>query len=215
MSSDVGRVIEAVLEEMGVNDDRVMELINELIGIRLPSGCCVEDAFLLILVKLKVILCLLKNEEFGLEEIKREIQDIEDKLDSGQTPRAGAITTGPFFVRTGSNNAIAVRVQNTGADPIDVDVRLFNIGACPPALQDSASLTDIGGVCCAKSAVLQAPAGSFEAVFCPDPATASIRAFVSLHNGAAANAQFEYVIKAGEMLPSACSLCEPPVVNGQ
>jgi hypothetical protein len=160
---------------------------------------------------LRKILWLLCNKKFGLKEIKREIRDIEKKLDG--KPTAGPLTTGPFFVRAGMNNALNVKVQNTGAAPIDVVVRLFSLDTCPPSEIDSETLLQIPGGCCARDAVVTAPAGNFEVVICPSPATATIRAFVSLHSGAATTSAFEYVFRASEMLPVVCELCEVDEVD--
>lgn len=153
---------------------------------------------------LKLILCLLTNKKFGLKEIKCEIKDIERKLDGTV---GGSLSTGPFFVRSGQNNAINVKVQNVGEDPIDAVVRLFDMFQCPPVLVDEETLSDIGGGCCAQNAVLTANAGDFEVVICPDPADATIRAFVSVHSGNAPTAAIDYVIKASEMLPVVCDFC--------
>ena len=111
------------------------------------------------------------------------------------------------YKRQGQNNAINVKVQNVGEDPIDAVVRLFDIAQCPPVLVDEETLSDIGGGCCAQNAVLTANAGDFEVVICPDPADATIRAFVSVHSGNAPTAAIDYVIKASEMLPVVCDFC--------
>lgn len=105
-----------------------------------------------------------------------------------------------------------MKVQNVGDAPINAEIRLFNIGVCPPALVDSETLTNIGS-CCAQDAVVTANAGNFEVVVCPTPANARIRVFVSVHSGNAATSAFEYVIKASEMLPLVCPFCEP-AANG-
>ena len=159
---------------------------------------------------LRKILWLLCNKKFGLREIKREIREIEKKLDGD--PPSGPLSTGPFFVRTGVNNAINVKVQNTGDEPIDAVVRLFNLDTCPPTLIGSETLLAIPGGCCARDAVVTAPAGNMEVVICPDPEDATIRAFVSVHAGAAVTSAFEYVFRASEMIAPACELCEvePP-----
>lgn len=164
-------------------------------------GCCDK-----ILDELDDIEDLLEDKKFGLAEIKREVRDIEDKLDKAPTQK-GALSTGPFFVRTGQNNAINVKVQNVGTKCVDVVVRLFDIGACPPEEIDSECLKDIGR-CCAEDAVLTAPAGNFEVAICPDSPNATLRAFVSVHTGNSANSAFEYVIKAAEMLPLVCPFCK-------
>lgn len=164
---------------------------------------------------LKQIVCLLTNRKFGLRQIKCEIKEIERKLDelvcngNGGGKVGGPLSTGPIFVRAGQNNAINVKVQNIGEEPIDAVVKLFNIAACPPspALIDEETLLNIGGGCCAQDTVLTAPAGNLEVVICPDPADAAIRAFVSVHSGNAPTSEFEYVIRASEMLPATCDFC--------
>lgn len=160
------------------------------------------------MLKLKIILCLLTNSEFGLQEIKREIREIEEELDNNDSGNEGGpISTGPFLVRTGVNNAINVKVQNVGDEPIDAVIRLFDVGQCPPEEIDSVTLTDIGGGCCVQDGVVTAPAGDMEVVICPDPIDASIRAFVSVHSGATVTGAIEYVFRAAEMLSPACEFC--------
>ncbi len=189
---------------------------NYLHGIDGAGGISCQPCQLRTWKLLKRIWCILTNKKFGLKEIKCEIMEIERKLDqlvcngnnNGDGAVGGPISTGPFFVRTGQNNAINVKVQNIGDEPIDVIVRLFDIGKCPPVLTDEETLTAIGGGCCAQDAVLTAPAGNMEVAVCPNPANAAIRAFVSLHSGNAPTSEFEYVFRASEMLPVACGLCE-------
>lgn len=162
--------------------------------------------------KLKAIWCLLANKRFGLKEIKREIKEIEEKLDR-TVPVAGALSTGPFLVRAGENNAINVKVQNIGQTPIDATVLLVNVGNCPPQVVDSETLSAIGGGCCTENAVLTASAGDFEVIICPNPINAPIRAFVSVHSGNSVTSAFEYVIRASEMIAPACDFCTS-VVDG-
>ena len=161
------------------------------------------------LTKLQAILCLLKHRRYGLKEIKREIKEIEENMNGNGDGDGivGSQSTGPIFIRTGQNNAINVKVQNVGEEPVAVHVRLVDIGACPPAVIETQTLGDIGS-CCSKDAVLTAPAGDFEVVICTVTPDARIRAFVSVHSGNSANSAFEYVIKASEMLPLVCPFCE-------
>jgi hypothetical protein len=155
--------------------------------------CCCNPCLLLIWI----IICLLKDKKNGNA----------NGNGNGNGGITGPISTGPFFIRTGENNAINVKVQNTGTDPVDVAVRLYDLDECPPEIIDDDFFTLQGG-CCVDDAVLTAPAGNFEVVICPEPLTASLRAFVSVHSGNSTNSAFEYVIKAAEMLPVACSLCQ-------
>lgn len=159
--------------------------------------------------KLSLILSLLTDRRFGLCEIKREVKEIEKNMGNGNGDGdlSGPITTGPFFIRTGQNNAINVLVQNLGEAAIDVEVKLVAIGACPVFVEDNASLENIGS-CCTRNAVLTASAGNWEVVVCPTPGTARVRAFVSVHSGNAVTSAFEYVFRAAEMLPAACSFCD-------
>jgi len=117
------------------------------------------------------------------------------------------VSTGPFFVRAGQNNAINVKVQNTSGAPIDADVKLIGLDCPVTSPLQTVTLTDIPGGCCVEDAVLTADAGNFEVVVCPDPANAPIRVFVSVHSGNATTSAFEYVFRASEMLAPACSLC--------
>ena len=174
--------------------------------IQIGCGGDADLIWVLVLRQLKAILCLLKHHKYGLKEIKCEIKDIEDNMDGGGE-EAGPLTTGPIFIRSGQNNAINVKVQNIGDDPISAEVRLFNIGVCPPVQADSETLTNIGS-CCAQDAVVTADAGDYEVVVCPTPSDAAIRVFVSVHNGSATTSAFEYVIKPAEMLPLVCPFCE-------
>jgi hypothetical protein len=148
----------------------------------------------------------LDDPGFGLEEIKREVREIEQEVKKDGKPAGGPLTTGPFFIRTGQQNAINVKVQNTGHAAISAVVRLFSLDPCPELVQ-SVTIPQIGGGCCTVDAALTAAAGNFEVTICPTPANARIRAFVSLHTGAAATSAFEYVFRASEMLPKACNLC--------
>jgi hypothetical protein len=125
----------------------------------------------------------------------------------GGPPATGPVSTGPFFVRTGQNNAINVKVQNTSGAPIGAAVKLIGLDCPVTNPLDTITLADIPGGCCVKDAVLRAGAGNFEVVVCPDPANAPIRVFVSVHSGGAATSAIEYVIRAEEMLAPACSLC--------
>ena len=126
---------------------------------------------------------------------------------NGGPPATGPVSTGPFFVRAGQNNAINVKVQNTSSTPIDADVKLIGLD-CPVTNPiQTRTLTGIAGGCCARDAVLTASAGNFEVVVCPDPANAPIRVFVSVHSGNATTSAFEYVFRAAEMLAPACSRC--------
>lgn len=122
-------------------------------------------------------------------------------------PAVGPLSTGPFFIRAGQNNAINVKVQNASENPITVDVKLFDIEDCPVTTPIQTKTLTIPGGCCARDAILTAPAGNFEVVICPTPNNAPIRAFVSVHSGAAVTSAFEYVIKAAEMLAPACKFC--------
>ncbi|MGI6131139.1 MAG: hypothetical protein ACOYES_04640 [Bacillota bacterium] len=117
------------------------------------------------------------------------------------------MSTGPFFVRVGQNNAINVKVQNTAGAPIDADVKLIGLDCPVTNPLQTVALTNIPGGCCARDAVLTADAGNFEVVVCPDPANAPVRVFVSVHSGNATTSAIEYVICAEEMLAPACSLC--------
>ena len=121
----------------------------------------------------------------------------------------GPVSTGPFFVRTGQNNAINVKVQNTSNTPIDARVILIGL-ECPAnnPLQ-AVTLTNIPGGCCADDAVVTAGAGNFEVVVCPDPADAPIRVFVSVHSGNAPTSNIEYVIRGRRCSP----LCAAPALD--
>lgn len=157
--------------------------------------------------KLNLILGLLTNPCFGLCEIKREVREIEDNMGNGDNVISGPITTGPFFVRAGQNNAINVLVQNLEEGNIDVEVKLINLEACPPFAQGNVSIEDFES-CCTEQVGFTVPAGNWEVVVCPTPETARVRAFVSVHGGNAVTSAFEYVIRASEMLPAACSFCD-------
>ncbi|MEA4883941.1 MAG: hypothetical protein VB144_09880 [Clostridia bacterium] len=158
--------------------------------------------------------CMVESEtaQFMVIDLDRvcsvEVQEHNPTPPDGGPPSTGPLTTGPFFVRTGQNNAINVKVQNTGNTPIDADVKLFSLDcpACNPV--DSRRLANIAGGCCVKDAALSANAGNFEAVVCPIPANAPIRAFVSVHSGNAVTSSIEYTIKAAEMLSPVCSFCQ-------
>lgn len=125
----------------------------------------------------------------------------------GGPPATGPVSTGPFLVRTGQNNAINVKVQNTSSAPIGAAVKLIGLDCPVMNPLDTITLADIPGRCCVKDAVLRANAGNFEVVVCPDPADAPIRVFVSVHSGGATTSAIEYVIRAEEMLAPACSFC--------
>lgn len=159
-----------------------------------------------VLEELEEIEGLLEDPKTGLAEIKREVRDIEEKLDSLAAVK-GPLSTGPFFIRSGENNAVNVVVQNVGKCPTDVKVRLFDLGCCPPKEVDSACLDCIKR-CCTETAVLTASAGVFEVVCCPKDEKAPLRAFVSVHSGNSPNSNIEYVIKAEEMLPLVCPFCK-------
>ncbi len=176
-------------------------------------SCC-GQILCMILSKLKFIICLLTNRWFGLKEIKKEIKDIECKLDNMVPPtQGGAITTGPFLVRAGENNLINVKVQNTGEETIRVDVFLYDVEECPPEVVGGGTLAELEGGCCVQEVSVVASAGNFEVVVCPDPAGAPIRAFVSVHSGNAVTSAIEYVFRVSEMLPAACGLCEVEPIN--
>lgn len=159
-----------------------------------------------LLRKLNMILALLTNRHYGLCEIKREVREIEENMGNGGIA-GGRITTGPFLVRTGENNAISVKVQNLEDSPIDVEIKLLTLESCPAAVLDNASLEDICP-CCTEDAVLTAGAGNWEVTVCPTPETAAVRAFVSVHSGNAVTSAIEYVFKASDMLSDACSFCD-------
>lgn len=144
---------------------------------------------------------LLDNHGDGLEELKDEVRGIEKAL--CVPANRGALSTGPFFVRAGAANAVNVKIQNVSRLPVDVVARVFDIGVCPPVEVDSETVISIGR-CCTQDVVFTVPAGDFEVVISPRSAGAQIRAFVSVHSGAATTSAFEYVIKAAEMLPVAC-----------
>ena len=161
-----------------------------------------------LLRKLNMILALLTNRCFGLCEIKKEVKEIEENTENGNGGIvSGPITTGPFFIRTGQNNAVNVLVQNLEDSLIDVEVKLVGIGACPVLALDNASLEDIDS-CCTEDATLTAAAGNWEVVVCPTPEPARVRAFVSVHGGNAATSAIEYVFRASEMLPATCAFCD-------
>lgn len=210
MDDELRDLIEALDRKLGTDEDLKGGTSGGYNGLDLCCG--VSDlGWFLVLAKLKLILRLLKHPKFGLKEIKREIKEIEQNMcPTPPGPVTGPLSTGPFFVRTGENNAINVKVQNIGTEPIDATVTLWNIGVCPIQPVDSEVLLAIGDGCCAQDVVLTAPAGNFEVVICPDPADATIRAFVSVHSGNSANSAFEYVIKASEMLTPGCELCQQP-----
>jgi hypothetical protein len=162
-----------------------------------------------VLAKLHAILCLLRHRRYGLREIKREIKEIEEKMNGNGNGNGivGSQSTGPILIRTGQNNAINVKVQNVGEGPVTVHVRLVDHNACPPAPVQTVSIADIAP-CCAQDAVLTADAGNFEIVVCAATPDARIRVFVSVHSGNSTNSAFEYVIRASEMLPLVCPFCE-------
>lgn len=181
-------------------------------GLEVGCGNDADLIWLLVLRQLRAIQCLLRSREFGLREIKCEVKHIEDCLEGcdgggGGSEIVGPQTTGPIFVRSGQNNAINVKVQNTGEAAVDAEVRLFDTGACPPVQIDSVTLTAIGS-CCTQDAVVTADAGDFEVVVCPTPADAAIRVFVSVHSGNAVTSAIDYVVRASEMLPLVCPFCE-------
>lgn len=182
------------------------------------SECCDEEEecsrgkdFLCcrVLAKLNAILCLLRHRRYGLREIKREVKEIEENMNGNGNGDGivGSQTTGPIFIRTGQNNAINVKVQNVGEQPVTVHVRLVDHNACPPAPVQTATIADIAS-CCAQDAVLTADAGNFEVVVCTSSPDARIRVFVSVHSGNSTNSAFEYVIRSSEMLPLVCPFCE-------
>ena len=210
MSRSLEDLLRGLLGETDPDDEEMKETGHRgpICDGEFQVGCGgdTDIIWLLVLRQLRAIQCLLKHRKFGLKEIKREIKDIEDNM-NGNGELIGPQTTGPIFIRAGQNNAINVKVQNVGEDPISAEIRLFNIGVCPPVQADSETLTDIGP-CCAQDAVVTANAGDFEVVVCPTPADATIRVFVSVHSGNAATSAFEYVIKASEMLPLVCPFCE-------
>lgn len=192
------------------------EVAAELQSLRFRRGSICVRLLCLILKKISLILALLLNRFFGLREIKKEIKDIEKKLDDIVPPtppaQGGALTTGPFLVRTGENNFINVKVQNTGEETIRVDVFLYDLEECPPEVVAGGTLTELEGGCCVQEVGVVASAGNFELVICPDPEDAPIRAFVSVHSGNSVTSAIEYVFRAAELLPVACELCEadPP-----
>ncbi len=167
----------------------------------------------IILNKLKLIIAILLNRCFGLPEIKCEIREIEEKLDNLVPPssQGGAITTGPFLVRTGENNAIGVKIQNAGDATISVTALLYDVGECPPELVSQVGVADLEAGCTAQDITLTADAGDWEVVLCPSPADARIRGFVSVHSGNAVTSAIEYVFRAAEMLPAAAAQCELPI----
>lgn len=210
MSRTLEDLLRTLLGEIAPGEDEVKEASHRgpICDGDFQVGCGgdADLIWVLVLRQLQAILCLLRHHKFGLKEIKCEIKDIEDNMDGGGEI-AGPLTTGPIFIRTGQNNAINVKVQNTGDAPISAEVRLFNIGVCPPVEVDTETLTDIGS-CCAQDAVVTAGAGNVEVVVCPTPSDATMRVFVSVHNGNATTGAFEYVIKPAEMLPLVCPFCE-------
>lgn len=70
-----------------------------------------------ILEELEEIEGLLENPKTGLAEIKREIRDIEEKLDEMGAVK-GALTTGPLSVKEEGKHAVTVLVQNVGRSQI-------------------------------------------------------------------------------------------------
>lgn len=209
-TEDEPKVEEQVVEEQAIDEDKPeaqeADIVAEEPAAEWIGGCPKPDNAE-VLRKLTMILSLLTNRRFGLCEIKREVKEIENNMGNGNGDQGGGITTGPFFIRTGQNNAINVIVQNLEEAEIDVEVKLVDLGACPVFVEDNASLENIDS-CCTDSAVLTAAAGEWEVLVCPTPATAKVRAFVSVHSGNAVTSAIEYVFRAAEMLPEACDFCD-------
>lgn len=158
--------------------------------------------------KLNMILALLTDRRFGLCEIKREVKEIEENMGNGDNAIVGGgITTGPFLVRAGENNAVNVKVQNLEDVSIDVEVKAITLDSCPPVVIHNASLEGIEP-CCTQDALLTVGAGNWEVLVCPTPQTAAVRAFVSVHSGNSVTSAIEYVFRASDMLPDICRFCE-------
>ena len=159
-----------------------------------------------ILEELEEIEDLLEDPKTGLAEIKREIRDIEEKLDE-ESEVKGALTTGPLFIAEEGEHAVTVVVENIGRNPVDVKVRLFSLEFCPAKEVDSEELECIKR-CCAKTATLRTEEGAFEVVCCPEPENATLRVFVAVHEDCSPSSEVEFVIPAAEMLPLTCPFCK-------
>lgn len=210
LESILGALIERPAAQEAREEPEVIEEVPELKEVTedLSDQCLRRPTNDDLLCKLNMILALLTNRHFGLCEIKKEVKEIEENMGNGNDCIVGGgITTGPFFIRSGQNNAINVKVQNLEDSPIDVEVKLLSLECCPAVVIDNASLEDLES-CCTEDAVLTAGAGNWEVTVCPTPATAAVRAFVSVHSGNAVTSAIECVFRAAEMLPDVCSFCD-------
>ncbi len=159
-----------------------------------------------ILCELEEIAGLLEDPKSGLAEIKSEVRNIEERVATLSTGK-GPLTTGPLYIPSQGTSAISVVVQNLDRCPANVEVRVLSLECCPPVQVCSADLRCIGR-CCSESVTLTATEGLYEVVCCPDPEKASIRAFVSVHEGSSPSSPVAYAVTAAEMLPLECPFCK-------
>lgn len=109
------------------------------------------------------ILKLLINRRFGLKEIKREIKELEDKLDRLVPPGDGVnFTTGPV-VRDASASSLIAKVLNNSDEDRTVAVIVFDLTACEKTEFSSVTLDVDAG--CAEEHIFTQPPVNYEVQF--------------------------------------------------
>lgn len=91
------------------------------------------------LILLLIIIKLLLNRRFGLKEIKREIREIEARLDQLIPNGNGVLTTGPV-VKDVTAGSLVVKVLNNTDETQTVVVNVYDLTQCPKALYEEVDL---------------------------------------------------------------------------
>lgn len=109
------------------------------------------------------VLRLLTSRRFGLKEIKREIKEIEDKLDRLVPPGDGGnFTTGPV-VRDVQASSLIVKVLNNSDEDHTVTVIVFDLTQCEKTQFGSVTLDVDAG--CAEEHIFTQPPVNYEVQF--------------------------------------------------
>lgn len=130
-NEDFGQEYEKILDFLS-GDIELGDIHKELdstLAFLSTSGGLVPGSHLIKLVLLIIVIKLLLNKKFGLEEIKREIREIENKLDQ-MVPVNAVLTTGPV-VKDVTASSLVVKLLNNTETTKTVTVTVFDITECP------------------------------------------------------------------------------------
>lgn len=129
LTGEFNKIVELLLQDDQLETGDFKEELNATLAALMAAGGLVPGSHLIKLGLLIIIIKLLLDKKSGLKEIKKEIMDIEEKLDQF-VPVGNILTTGPVVTDVTASSLVVKILNNTGMTQT-VAVTVFDITECP------------------------------------------------------------------------------------